>query len=349
VPAGHLAIFDLAGALARTQVYPNAPSDAARSGALGGFSMVESLLKTCLLGHNVCMRELPHFTLRRASLLAALSFTIAVVPSCGLFGAKCEVNQGDAIEAGMLAWCASVDRDARIAAPPAPWKTTVTHPPVDAVLIELTPGAVSVERNQSVPTAELAGQLKENWTEAGTWALAIAGDVPRADVSVVLKTLADSGHPKGFVLLAHKDEVKPLDWQNSTHGAVMSEIHETVSDAPADKRVDVLRAEIQKRAPACFSIYDIAKSFEANPPPPHQECRATARAVTNHLVACGCPKESDMLAAIINPGGSSSELPPVAAPATIDTGAAAPKGATWTEIVAGLSTASLGTLWVDAG
>ncbi len=295
------------------------------------------------------MRELSHFTLRRASLLAALSFTIAVVPSCGLFGGKCKANQADAIEAGMLEWCASVDRDTRIAAPPTPWETTLKHPPVDAVLIELTPGAVSVEREQSVSTAELAGQLNENWTEAGTWALAIAGDVPRADVSTVLKTLADSGHPKGFILLGHKEPVEPLDWQNSTHGAVLSEIHEIVSDAPADKRVDILRAEIQKRAPACFSIYDIAKGFEANPPPPHQECRATARVVTKHLVACGCPKESDMLASIINPGGSNSNLPPVAAPATIDTGAAAPKGATWAEIVAGLSKAGLGTLWVDAG
>ncbi len=90
----------------------------------------------------------------------------------------------------MLAGCAAVDRDQRIDAPV--WKAEPSHPPVDAVLVELSPGGVSVERGDNVPSVELAKQLEGAWTQAGTWALAIAGDVPRADVSTVLQSIKHS-------------------------------------------------------------------------------------------------------------------------------------------------------------
>lgn len=286
----------------------------------------------------------------RAITLGAAAFALAAVSSCG--GQGCGQDCGPRIERETLERCAVTDQDDKvIAAPAVTWATRASQPPVDAVLIELTPGAVSVERGEGVAPGELASKLEGAWTfgdapAAGTWALAIAGDAPRADVAAVLKTLAELGHAKGYLLLGDGERVTKAEKMSSPYLDVIQEVDKVLSVAPAEERTALLRAEIEKRAPACLDLDEVTRVLLDDVV--HRDCRRLAREVSQRLAKCGCPAQSGAVAALMSIT-SEAKLPGVSAPASIDPSATPRAGATWADIVAELGEAELGALWVDAG
>ena len=284
---------------------------------------------------------------------------------------------GPAIEADVLSRCAAQQfGDPLLAAPPATWATQAAQPPIDALLIEVSPGKVSVERYpvalpssgdapdpaapaeaapaEAAPADEprepgesIDEALDKAWqiNPEGQWALVIDGAVPRSEVAFILGELDRADHHTGYVLLARGDKVTAVD-EPPDFLALRTEIQKVIANTPADQRAKTLRAEIDKRSPECISADELAlKTMEQ---PEHRVCRMLARELGERFAKCGCPKESGPLAAMMV-AGLESKIPRVAAPAKIDKTAPPREGTTWAEIVAGMEEADLAKLWVDAG
>lgn len=283
----------------------------------------------------------------------------AAKPGAGEAGAAkaCGDAAGKAIEQEMLAGCGISAQVLRVEVPMAPWSASASAPPEETIRLELTREGTMVGWDRPVEAAQVAAHLTEKLKQARQmaemtgkpvpgWGLAIAGDVPRAEVAAVFQALVDAGHAKGHLLLATKD-VGTLPAPRQPEA--LAKMHARVDGVDPSQRATLLAKEIEQKMPPCPGV---KKTFSAvATAAPDQRCPLMAKGVSEGLVACGCPDADELLTLLY--GVSVGTEPPdrlsVASGVTLDPGAASRPGETWAQVVAGLDPAALGALWVATG
>lgn len=216
----------------------------------------------------------------------------------------------------------------------------------------MTPEGVAVGgRSATASDAGLAEQItaeREAPTGYGEpardWVLSIAADVPRARVASTLKALADSGHPRGHLLLA-TTQIGEIPAPRDP--ARLAALAGKLEGLDPSERAVFMAKEIQASMPACAGVQKAFSAVAAAAA--DQRCPLLAVGIAEGLVECGCPDADALLTQLyaMSLGMSRPERLAVTVPVVVDPEAPSRPGQTWGEVVGALDDAAAFTaLWV---
>jgi hypothetical protein len=263
---------------------------------------------------------------------------------------RCDAGHARALQAELEQLCPIGLMSAEAAVPLAPWQPEPTVVPHDALRIEVGPSGVRVGHMRLNDIRDLHGRLvldRELAASLGRgpleWVLVIDKATSRGDVHAVAKGLVDAGERKGRVMLATSavpDIPMPRDPKK------LSELVANIAAEDPSQRATLLADAISRALPPCPQLVDAFGSVAALAA--RDKCSTLAQGFSQGLVACGCPKEDELLTLFyaLAVGGDPPTRLNAAVRLTLDPEGESPPGTTWGGMVSEMQAGDLEAFWV---
>jgi hypothetical protein len=289
-------------------------------------------------------------SIARFALIAACSLALGCRSSDSEEAARCDAGHARALQAELEQLCPIGLMSAEATVPLAPWEPEPTQVPHDALRIEVGPSGVRVGHVALNDVRELSGRLvldRELAASLGRgpleWVLVIDEATSRGDVHAVAKGLVEAGQRKGRVMLATTavpDIPKPRDPKK------LSELVADVAAKEPSQRATLLAAAISRALPPCPQLVEAFGSVAALPA--RDKCSSLAQGFSQGLVACGCPKEDELLTLFyaLAVGSDPPTRLNAAVPLTLDPEGEPRPGTTWGDMVSKMQAGDFEAFWV---